>query len=204
MKKVITLTIATLISLTLLGNSDTKPKSKFSYNGYSGGMMLHAGYIFAPGVPELGNYAVSALTTGIGGAIRINFGEHFRFGTEGYSSSANILGNGSYVHSGWGGLLVDVPFTFNKWTVFAGLTAGGGGFKGVYLLEGNAYDWNDEIRTVYRKAGYGMVAPFAGIEYSLTKVINVILKFDYMIPFGKDSFGIPTGPRAYIGSMFNR
>ena len=40
---------------------------------------------------------------GIGGVIRLHFGENFRVGSEGYVSTLTQLDNGSYLKYGWGG-----------------------------------------------------------------------------------------------------
>lgn len=207
MKKLISIISIIVLSISMFAQDSvqvSKPKSKLAYNGYIGGMMLHLGYVYHTELPELGGHTVSALTKGIGGTIKIKFGNHLRVGTEGYVSTANILKNGSYVQSGWGGLLIDTPFKFDRWLIFLGATIGGGSFKAVYMFEGNTDDWKPEERAVYRKSSYGMVAPFFGVEYSLTKVISLIIKCDYMIPYGSGRYGVPAGPRAYIGIGFSR
>lgn len=195
--------ISVLISVSSVYAQNNEAASPFAYRGFSGGMMLHAGFVENALTP-LPNHEVSAPTTGIGGAIRFHFGKHLRVGTEGYTSNAKLWGNGSYVQSGWGGLLVDVPFTFNRWTVFAGVTVGGGESKGVYMLQGDATDWQPEEEFYYHKFGFAMVDPFFGIEYRLTDVIHVVLKGDWMMGLGENVTHLPTGPRAYIGFMFYR
>lgn len=188
----------------LSGSGSTATAKGLEFSGFSGGMMLHGGYVFSPASEHLHGTAVSAFTRGIGGAIRLHFGEHLRIGSEGYSSTAPILGNGSYVHSGWGGVLADVPVTWKDWTFFAGATVGGGGFKGVYMLEGDASDWEPEPETIYRKSAFMIVSPFLGAEYRLTKAIRVIVKADCLTGIGRGAEGMPTGPRLYFGIMFYR
>lgn len=192
-----------LLSLNLHPAQAQDQSSKFKYQGFSGGMMVHAGYLQNDLIPIPGK-EISAMTTGIGGALRLHFGDHFRIGTEGYSSNAKLWDNTSYVHCGWGGLLVDFPFTFNRWTLVGGLTVGGGGSKGVYMLEGDSADWKPEPELYYHKSAYFMMDPYAAVEYRLTDVIHLIFKVDYMFGMGKHAKELPIGPRAYIGFMFYR
>ena len=94
MKKLISIISIIVLSISMLAQDSTqvsKPKSKLAYNGYIGGMMLHLGYVYHTELPELGGHTVSALTKGIGGTIKIKFGNHLRVGTEGYVSTANIF-----------------------------------------------------------------------------------------------------------------
>lgn len=175
----------------------------FRYGGFSGGMMLHAGYLWGNKLPEMNNFALSAATKGIGGAIRFNFGRHLRIGTEGYSSSASFLNNGSYLNMGWGGLLIDFPFYYKRWTLFGGATIGGGGYKGVYMFSGNTSDWESETNLVYRKSAFSFVDPFVGAEYAVSQRIGIVLKADCLIPMNGAAADIPVGPRFYIGFMFH-
>lgn len=51
---------------------------------------------------------------GIGGVIRLHFGEHFRVGSEGYVSTLSQLDDGSYLKYGWGGILADFYSDFGR------------------------------------------------------------------------------------------
>ena len=60
----------------------------FAYRGFSGGMMLHAGWVDC-GDMRVGlapAQRLSGLPLGIGGALKVRFGDHLRVGTEGYTS----------------------------------------------------------------------------------------------------------------------
>ena len=70
-----------LYSTSAIAN-DNKEKV---FRGYEGGMMLHTGYLWGDITP-LAHHA-QGLTKGIGGAIRLKLGNHWRIGTEGYTSS---------------------------------------------------------------------------------------------------------------------
>lgn len=53
--------------------------------GFDGGMMIHTGYL--QGNLEPIGYDVKGMPIGVGGAIRLHLGKHFRIGGEGYIST---------------------------------------------------------------------------------------------------------------------
>ena len=185
------------------------------YQGYSGGMMLHTGYLFGtdPQAPVKHGRTCSpqGATFGIGGAIRVHLLQHLRIGTEGYVSTMNsgmtdcsrLLQKGSYLRSGWGGLLADAYWKKDRWIPYLGMGVGGGSLKGLYLLEGSQDDWAAESNAVAHKTPFVYVAPYVGVNFSLTKKIQVSLKIDWMLAFHQSALVMPTGPRAYIGFMVN-
>ena len=86
MKKILLLLFAIITTNSFSQNIDDKinnksDKKKF-FNGYDGGMMLHAGYVKTNVTPL--DYKAEGITKGIGGAIRFHIGNHYRIGTEGY------------------------------------------------------------------------------------------------------------------------
>ena len=97
------------------------------FQGYSGGMMLHAGYLFGrnPSAVSPSGACISpqGMTTGIGGSLRINLWKYLRVGCEGYVSTMksgvtdmrDVLQSGSYVRTGSGGLLADACWRMDKW-----------------------------------------------------------------------------------------
>ena len=54
----------------------------------------------------------------------------------------------------------------------------------------------------YRKYGFAALAPFAGIEYAVTKKVNLVAKIDYLVNLSNPQDDFTTGPRLYIGFMF--
>ena len=66
-------------------------EKKSIFQGYSGGMMLHAGYLFGKNpsavLPSGESISPQGMTTGIGGSLRINLWKHLRVGCEGYVST---------------------------------------------------------------------------------------------------------------------
>lgn len=183
-----------------------------AYSGYSGGMMLHSGYIFGgKSMPQVGGVSVgdvinmSGFPFGLGGAVRFCFGDYLRIGTEGYSTTLNYNKNASYSRVGWGGLLADCAFRFkDKHLLFVGLTVGGGSSKNLTLMSDTKSDWEVEENTSYRKYAFMALDPFLGYEYSLTPKIHLIFKLDYLLNVSNPQPDFCTGPRVYVGFMFCR
>ena len=111
-----------------------KPVESFRYQGFSGGMMLHTGWVsggtlmlHTPTGMALPAQSIQGMPYGIGGAIRFHFGSQFRVGTEGYVSHLNYGGYGSRMDVSWGGLLVDWRWQIGRFSPYVGITFGGGG-----------------------------------------------------------------------------
>lgn len=185
-------------------------ENKMKYNGYSGGMMLHTGYVFGGvSTPQHAGTVVATekmqdLPMGIGGAIRLNFGKYLRVGTEGYSTTLYYGQKGSYATIGWGGLLADCAFTKDRHTFFVGATVGGGAFRNLTLTEPMHHDWEVENNVSYRKYAFMAVTPFVGYEWAMTQKIHLALKLDYLLNVSNPQPDFITGPRLYIGFMFCR
>jgi hypothetical protein len=134
--------------------SKTPAKERVFYGGFSGGMMVHTGYITGgnmnivspnavtqanPG-GVIGNARLSGTPVGLGGVARIHIGPNVRIGGEGYISTLNYgTGHGSkrnlsHARISWGGALVDYCWLRGKWTTYVGGTVGGGGFKNLTLI----------------------------------------------------------------------
>lgn len=187
-----------------------RKKSGLAFSGYSGGMMVHTGYVTSREVnfySAAGNSVaamrIKGMPIGIGGALRVHFGKYLRVGTEGYSSNLKYGKNGSYEHVGWGGLLVDGVLPIGRLLPFVGLTFGGGGVKNVTVIEDTSGDFVlDEGTTSYRRYAFMALAPFAGVEYALTDRVHLVLKADCLLNVSSPSDDFVIGPRVYFGFMF--
>lgn len=185
-------------------------ENQMKYNGYSGGMMLHTGYVFGgQSTPQNGGALVATekmqgMPIGIGGAVRLNFGKYLRVGTEGYSTTLYYGQKGSYATIGWGGLLADCAFTKDSHTFFVGATVGGGAFRNLTLTEAMQQDWEVENNVSYRKYAFMAVTPFVGYEWAITQKIHLVFKLDYLFNVTNPQPDFITGPRLYIGFMFCR
>lgn len=192
------------------GAESREKKSPLAFSGYSGGMMVHSGYVSSStisfsrgdGTPA-SSVRMAGMPLGIGGALKIHFGKHLRIGTEGYSSNLRYGKNGSYSHTGWGGILVDGVIPIGKWSPFAGVTVGGGGVKNVTVLEKTTDDFIlDDGTTSFRRYAFMAIAPFIGVEYALTQRVHLVLKADWLLDATSAQPDFVQGPRLYIGFMF--
>ncbi|MGM9825901.1 MAG: hypothetical protein ACI3Z8_05640 [Paludibacteraceae bacterium] len=123
------------------------------FTGCSGGMMLHAGYLFAPDAGALfGNTAFNSMsnmpnggvTFGIGGAAKVHFLDRIHLGGEGFVSTMPLMGNNSQIRTGWGGLVLDYYWTRDRFRPFLGFTLGGGSMRRMY--EGEEEDGRSMVR----------------------------------------------------------
>ena len=187
-------------------------KGKMAYNGYSGGMMLHTGYVYG-GESTLTRHgtsfsepiAMKGMPLGLGGALRVCFGDYLRVGAEGYSTTLSYNKNESYASTGWGGALVDCAFRFKeRHLLFIGATLGGGSYKNLTLTHPTEIDWEVEENASYRKYGFMALTPFMGYEYALTSRIHLVVRMDYLLNISNPQPDFSTGPRLFVGFMFCR
>ena len=209
-----------------------KAESPAIFTGFSGGMMVHAGYLFSDdprkvfsnsglgsedyvkGLPKNG------FCYGIGGALRIHLIDHIHVGGEGFVSTMPLMGTGSRVRSGWGGAFCDVFTTWGKVRPLVGITIGGGSMSRLYVPKQAAVVVNTAVDSTFYNAAYTktpffLLDPYIGLEIGLKGHDAVLIRIDYMLPFGKTSskltdnvkwsnFMSPSGPRLYIGFMFGK
>lgn len=205
----IVLTISFLLGVLFASSQEKKHAIK--YEGFSGGMLLHSGYVQGKTfeITDLSGNVVSrqkmeGFPFGIGGAMRIHLGKHWRIGGEGYVSTLKYNHNGSYSSIGWGGILMDCMWQMNKISFFAGGTIGGGSTKNVTLQNDYGNDYQTEENVSFRKYGFMAITPFVGMEYAVTDKIRLTFKIDYLLNVSNFQNDFVTGPRVYIGFMFYR
>lgn len=210
MKKILIL-IATIVLVVaplsvLAGNSSRKP---LAYRGFSGGMMLHAGWLWGgrttlqtPQGDALHSLDMSGITTGIGGGLRFHFGNHLRVGTEGYGTYLKYGEHSSKFGIGWGGLCVDYQFHAGKFSPYLGVTVGGGSATNLTFPEHLVNDFITEQHVSYRKYSFAAVAPFIGVEYELNQRMRLVVKADWLMNVSNPQPDFPKGPRIYIGFSF--
>lgn len=211
-----------------------KPRKKASevFTGFSGGMMLHGGYLFADNPQKL--FSNSGLgdksyvrelpkrgfTFGLGGALRAHLINHIHLGAEGFVSTMPLMGTGSSVRSGWGGVLCDVYTDWGKVRPLVGMTVGGGSMRRLFVPDGAEtvdYATSDKIyyNASYTQTPFFFIDPYIGMEIGLNAHMALLIRIDYLLPFGKTSssltgdvnwskFMCPNGPRLYIGVMFGK
>lgn len=207
-------------------STDNDKSKKKILSGFSGGMMIHGGYSFSKSPNELfrnGSLEASKLkdlpqdgfTFGLGGTLRLHLVEHIHIGGEGHMSFMPLMGSGSSIRSGWGGALCDFYATIGILRPLIGMTIGGGAVRRIYVPdEDNAPTGTNEMvyNASFVKTPYFLLDPYVGLEIALSK-IALLIRLDYMLPFGKDNDGIvrdvkwsnfvsPSGPRLYFGIVF--
>jgi len=183
-------------------------------------MMVHAGYLFGQPadaiLPTGENISPQGLTYGLGGSMRVNLWKHLRVGMEGFSSNLKtgvsdqreFLQKGSYIRTGWGGVIADACWRLEKVWPYIGGSIGGGAMRTLSIIEGCQDDWASEGLAVLHKQGFGYINPYIGIDYCITRRIHTTFRLDWMLAFAKQqeeqqtSIILPTGPRLYIGIMF--
>lgn len=191
---------------TVFGES---PSEYFRYQGFSGGMMLHTGWVSGgsltlqtPAGVALPQQRVQGMPYGIGGAIRFHFGNNFRIGTEGYVSHLNYGGTGSRMDVSWGGLLADWRWQVGRFSPYLGMTFGGGGVRNLTLVDARRDDMVLEEGVSYRTYSFMAVAPFVGVEFEMTRRMRLVLKADCLLNVSSPQPDFPVGPRIYFGFIF--
>ena len=173
--------------------------------GFSGGMMVHTGYLSGCDNPY--GYDAAGATFGIGGVARLHLAKHFRAGFEGYFSTMGLggkLAEGSHNKLFWAGALCDWFWECGNFYPYVGCAVGGGMETAFYMFEGNQDDWDIEDEVVFRKQPFFAVDPFAGVEYKLGDALRLTLKADWLLAVNSDGLNRPMGPRLYFGVIFVR
>lgn len=187
------------------------------YQGFSGGMMVHLGYLY--GNNHNAPNTINGATIGIGGSAKVHLWKHLRIGGEGFvstlpawlttkinSSQPNTLYTqlqpGSYVRNGWGGLTADLYWKCNKIWPFFGTTIGGGAQRTLHIAQGAENDWKEETHALFNRQTYFMLDPFVGLEIAIAQHIHLTLRADYVLPILHNELLAPNGPRLYFGLMF--
>lgn len=245
MKKQILLTALLLLPLSLIageqeeGDAPAQESRKTTkvYTGFSGGMLLHGGYLFADNPTKVfsntglgsSDYVKglpkSGLCFGLGGMLRVHFINHIHLGAEGYVSTMPLMGTGSNVRTGWGGAFTDFYANWGKVRPMIGLSVGGGTMKRLYVPNqdpvkdpGDTPGESTTYNSSYVKTPFFYMDPYVGLEIGLTNHIALMIRIDYMLPFGRTSSGLtnlgndvkwsnfmtPSGPRLYVGVMFGK
>lgn len=206
----------------------SKKSDKKIVTGFSGGMMIHGGYSFSFSPNELfrnGSLEGSKLselpkdgfTFGLGGTLRLHLIDHIHIGGEGHMSFMPLMSSGSSIRTGWGGAMCDFYATLGIVRPLIGMTIGGGAMRRVYVPENAEQITKGENGMVYNasysKTPFFLLDPYVGLEIALNK-IALLIRIDYMLPFGKDNDGLatptvkwsnfvtPSGPRLYVGFLF--
>lgn len=178
---------------------NAKAQEKKLIQGFDGGMMVHTGFLNGKIGPD--EIPAKGAPLGIGGVIRLHLGDHFRIGSEGYVSTLNQRGNGSYVKYGWGGVLADIYSVYGRFQPYAGITLGGGAATTLLMDESPSTAWAPIDGTLYHKQGFMALDPYIGCDFIVGKAMHLTLKADCLHCFSSGSL-LPIGPRVYFGFLF--
>ncbi len=206
-------------------------RSNGVYTGFSGGMMVHGGYLFADSPDRifsntgLGNLDYvkglprDGFCYGLGGTLRFHLINHIHIGAEGFVSTMPLMKTGSNVRTGWGGACIDLYANWGKVRPLIGGTIGGGTMKRLFVPDrSNGKEYADEDDTKYNasytRTPFFMLDPYVGMEIGLTNHMALMIRVDYLLPFGNmktvltegtedwKNYMSPSGPRLYVGIMF--
>ena len=215
MKKQILIFALALLPLCLMAQEQEgadAPKMKGGasskvFTGFSGGMMLHAGYLFADDPSKvfsntgLGSIAYikglpsSGLCYGFGGELRVHFLNHIHLGGEGQVSTMPLMGTGSNVRTAWGGAFCDFYGNWGKVHPMAGLGIGGGEMKRLYVPDAQQVEYTSGTDTTiynssYVKTPFFYLDPYIGMEISFGDHLALLIRIDYMLPFNIKNTGL--------------
>ena len=193
------ISILFILHITLCASAGQKKFIK----GFSGGMMIHTGWLFGGDNPY--GLDFNNATFGMGGCAKLHITKHFRTGFEGYFSSAPIrkgVESGSHNKMFWTGALADWFWQCGRFIPYIGATAGGGMETAFYMFEGDKHDWLPEGKAVFHKQPFFALDPYAGVEYAVGKALRLTLKADWLIAINSDGLNRPLGPRIYFGVIF--
>lgn len=207
MTKFLTFVFLIVLVLFFCMETQARERGKMAYRGFIGGMMLHSGYVKSGEFQvvshsgETHDISTSGAPFGIGGSIRFLFGKHLRVGAEGYVSNYNYGQYSSHAKIGWGGFLADCSWDLKGCRLFVGGTMGGGSQTNTIVLSPTGGDYKtDDI--AYRKYGFAVFTPFAGIEIGVTEKIDIVFKADWLLNLSNRQDDFLSGPRIYLGIMF--
>lgn len=210
------------------------------FTGFSGGMMLHIGYMFSDDPRKIFSNAglgseeyIASLPKdgvglGLGGTFRVHLLDMIHVGAEG-GMSIMPLGKIGNIRMGWGGAMCDVYTQWGKVRPLIGLSLGGGAMKRLYLPQNGPIPYAPEeaptdttlYNASYTKTPFFYLDPYVGMEVDLANNMALLIRIDYMLPFGRSgsslteltqlkngvnwsNFMTPSGPRLYVGLMFGR
>ena len=183
----------------------------FQYNGFSGGMMMHSGYLQSKDFTiatnngqSLQNLQAKGVPFGIGGAAKVHLGKHLRVGGEGYVSNLNYGEHNSIFSLSYGGVLVDCIWQNKRFSPYVGVLFGGGSTQNTTLFAPTYDDFVAEENVSYRKNSFLALSPFVGIEYALNDKIRLTLKADYLLNLNSAPNDFASGVRVFVGFMFYR
>ena len=185
-----------LIIIPLFSGESLKMELKPANARISGMMMIHGGYL------KIGN--ISGFSSGVGGKMTYNLTPFFRIGTEGHSSSSTYDDAGSYFSLGWGGATFELMVRRGIFQFAGGVTVGGGSISHLQYISGTNSDTLPD-QVLFQSYAVFLFTPTLSFEFFIKEHMAVVLKSDYLMGLpGKIADGMTTGPKLYLGIMFQK
>ncbi|MBR4263152.1 MAG: hypothetical protein IKQ48_01075 [Paludibacteraceae bacterium] len=189
---------------------ESKKSSSPVFTGFSGGMMIHAGYMFSDSPDKLfsntglgsedyrKNLPKDGAAIGLGGALRIHLLDHIHLGAEGHVSTMPLMKTGSSIRTGWGGALCDYYFHVGKIRPMLGMTVGGGSMRRLYVPNNAAVvvpSGGDSTfyNASFTRTPFFLLDPYVGMEIGLSSHVALIIRIDYMLAFGRSTSDLVKG-----------
>lgn len=205
-----------------------KDDSSKVLTGFSFGLLGNIGYGFSQTPKQLYNNgtiretisgkALSKSNITLGGGLmgRLHLFNHMHLGAEGYLSLMPMMSSGSSVRHGYAGALIDGYFTMGPIVLELGTGLGGGKVKRLFVPEQGEQVSSSSTEITYNASytttPYFYLDPYIGVEIHFGGITGMLIKFDYVLPFGKGENGgihsptwssliTPAGPRLHVGVL---
>ena len=207
MKKILLSIVILIIQLNLFAEN---PEKKFAFAGYTGGMMVHTGYMksadFLMKDADGNHYykRMEGAPFGVGGALKFRFGNHFKVGMEGYTTKIVYDDHGSTFRQGWGGVLIEGIWQLGRWTPFAGACFGGGKVTNLLFLTTPSKPYIADAHVACQQYPVFLFNPSLGVEFSITPKLRLVFKTEYQVSLKKKKADQPDAVRVYLGVVFNQ
>lgn len=211
----------------------SKEKKSSVLSGFSFGLMGNLGYGFSStpeqafqngSLTELTDYNrinKSNITLGAGVMGRLHLVNHIHLGAEGYVSMLPLMKTGSSVRHAYAGALIDGYLSLGSIVLELGTGIGGGKVKRMFVPEhsemtGVTAEDGMVYNASYTTTPYFYIDPYIGLEVHFAGITGLLIKIDYVLPFGKtdngylgdmkdwSSFIKPSGPRLHIGLLLGK
>lgn len=211
----------------------SKEKKSSVLSGFSFGLSGNLGYGFSStpeqafqngSLTELTDYNrinKSNITLGAGVMGRLHLVNHIHLGAEGYVSMLPLMKTGSSVRHAYAGALIDGYLSLGSIVLELGTGIGGGKVKRMFVPEhsemtGVTAEDGMVYNASYTTTPYFYIDPYIGLEVHFAGITGLLIKIDYVLPFGKtdkgylgdmkdwSSFIKPSGPRLHIGLLLGK
>lgn len=216
-------------STAVAAKQGKEKKERKIVTGFSGGMLLHIGYAFSQSPDELfrnGSLKTvsnvtdlprDGVTLGLGGMLRMHLIDHIHLGAEGAISTMPLMKSGSSIRMAWAQAICDFYWDLGLIRPLIGMGVGGGKTRRLYVPSSaeQVSGYTTVFNASYTSTPYFLLDPYVGMEFKLGHLAALLLRVDYMLPFGKSgsslspnmswsNFISPSGPRLYVGFIFGK